>query len=193
MIKRPATDGDAERVHGGEVGGSQIARLMNLAKDDRLARSVGSAPLPHTTLESAAMRIQEPARVHLPEPVEEHFGTQAWFGPQSVFNLGPDIGKRVNARTVGTRGALLFANARKRFLVAIVSSRLGTHARSPCRHGQGHSQADVAIQTPNLAIRNHRIPPKRWELRLWPDVQKEGILIVAGWGNVIVARHCPHD
>jgi hypothetical protein len=153
---------------------------MNLPKDDGLARSVHGAPLPHPALERAAMRVEELTWMHLPQPLEEHLGAQSWLDSKLLFDLYPDHGKGIDTCPVQTRRPLLFADAGERFLVAIMPSRLGTHASPPCRYGQGHSQAEVAIQTPHLAIRNHRIPPKLWELCIWPDVQKEGILIGGG-------------
>ena len=189
MIEWLATDGDVQGVHACEVGGGQVTRLMNLPKDDGLAWSVDGSPLPHATLKRAAMRVEELTWVHLPQPIKEHLGAQSRLGLKLLFNLCPDRGKGIDTCPVETRRPLLFANAGECFLVAIIPSRLGTHASSPCRYGQGHPQTEVAIQTPHLAIRNHRTPPKLWELCIWPDGQKEGIPIVGGWGILIVARH----
>lgn len=187
VIERLATDGDAEPVHRGEVGRGQIARLMHLTEDDGLAWSVCGAPLPHPALEGAAMRIEELARMRLSQPVEERLGAQARLGAQPLFDLGPDGGKGVRSCAIRPRHARLLASAGEHRLIAVMSGRFGTHASSPCRHDQGNSQIEFAVQSPHLAIRNHCIPPKLRELRLWRNLQKEGILIVAGWGKLIDA------
>jgi hypothetical protein len=166
VIERLTGDRDAQRVHRGEVGRGQIAGLVDLSEDDGLAWSVCSAPLPHAALEGAPMRIEKLARIRLPQPVEERFGAQAWLGSKPFFDLGPNSGKGIKPGAVGPRHRRFLAGAGQRLLLAVMSGRFGAHASSPCRHVQGNSQDEFAVQSPHLAIRNHRIPPKLRELRL---------------------------
>jgi hypothetical protein len=183
VIEGPTGNGDVQRVHVREVRRREIAGLVDLAEHDGLPRSVGRPPLPHATFKGAAMRIEELVRMRLPQPVEERLGEQSRLGLESLFDLWPDRRKRVQPGAVGPRPMRLLPRARQRGLIAVVSSRFVTHACSPSRQGQGRSRVEFAAQAPNLAIRNHRIPPRLWELRLWQDRREEGILIVAGKGK----------
>jgi hypothetical protein len=180
VIESLTGDGDVQRVHVGEVGRREIAGLVDLAKHDDLAGSVGGPPLPHAPFEGAAIRVEELARVLAPQPVEERLGEQPRLGLEPLLDRRPNRRKRVEPRAVGPRHAGLLPRARQRAVSAVVSSRFVAHACSPGRRGQGSSQVEFAVQPTNLAIRNHRIPPRLRELRLCQDDQKEGILIVAG-------------
>jgi hypothetical protein len=53
VIEGLPCNGDAERVHVGEVGSSEIARVMNLSEDGEFAGSVCGPPLPNSPLECA--------------------------------------------------------------------------------------------------------------------------------------------
>jgi hypothetical protein len=187
VIERLAGNGNVEPVHGSEVGRRQIARLVDLAEHNGLPRSVRGVPLPYPAFKSAAVRIEKLARICPPQPVEERLGPQSRFGSEAFFNLGPNRGKRVEPRAVGPRHSRLLAGAGQRRMLAVMSGSFGAHACSPGRRVQGNSQIEFAVQASHLAIRNHRIPPKLRELGLWPDVQKEGILIVGDRGKPIDA------
>jgi hypothetical protein len=191
VIERLAGDGDVQRVHVREVRRGQIAGLVNLAEHDGLAGSVEGAPLPHATLKGAAMRIEEPARVLAPQPVEERLGEQTRLGREPLLDRRPDLGEWIKPGAVGPRHLPPVREpcAGELAVVAVVASRLVAHACSPGRKGQGRSRIEFAVQSANLAIRNHRISPSLRELRIWPNGQKEGILIVAGWGKLCDARH----
>jgi hypothetical protein len=103
MIKRLPGNGDAEPVHRREVGGGEIAGLMDLPEDDGLTRSVGGPPLSHATLEGAAMGVKELSRMRLPEPVEERLGAEPRLGAELFLDFGPNGGKRVRSRAIGPR------------------------------------------------------------------------------------------
>jgi len=137
VIEWLAGDRDAQFVHRGEVGGRQVTRLMDLPEDDGPARALRGPPLPDAPLEGPAVRVEELTRMRLPEPVEERLGAEPGLGAELLFDLGPNGGKRVRSRAIGSRSARLPAGARERRLLAVVSGRLGTHTSSPCRHGQG--------------------------------------------------------
>jgi hypothetical protein len=139
VIEPLAADGDVERVHVGEVGRCEVAGRVNLAEHDRLPRAVGGPPLPHATLERAAMRIEELPRMLTPQPVEQRLGEQSWFGREPLRHCGPHGRERIGPGPVGARHLRLRARARQRAVLAIVSGRLVGHSGSPGRGGQGRS------------------------------------------------------
>jgi hypothetical protein len=187
VIERLARDGDVQRVHVREVRRGQIAGLVNLAEHDGLTGPVEGAPLPHPALEGATMRIEESARVLVPQPVEERLGKQPRLGREPLLDRRPNFGEWIEPSTVGPRQLPPVREpcAGELAVVAVVAGRLVAHACSPGRKGQGHSRIEFAVQSANLAIRNHRISPSLRELRTWPKGQKEGTLIVAGWENCV--------
>ena len=139
VIEPLAGDGDVERVHVGEVGRREVAGRVNLAEHDGLPGAAGRSPLPHATLERAAMRIEELSRMFAPQPVEERLGEQPRFGRESLFDRWPDRRERIGPGAVGPRPARVFARAGRRGVIAIVSGRLVGHSGSPGRSGQGRS------------------------------------------------------
>ena len=139
VIEPLAGDGDVERVHVGEVGGREVAGRVNLAEHDGLPGAAGRSPLPHATLEGAAMRIEELPRMLAPQPVEERLGEQPRFGREALFDHRPHGRERIGPGAVGPRPARVFARAGRRGVIAIVSGRLVGHSGSPGRGGQGRS------------------------------------------------------
>jgi hypothetical protein len=186
VVERLPGDRDGQPVHGREIRRREVAGPVHLTEHHRLPRSRGRPPPPHPPLEGPTVRIAELARVFPTQPVEQRLGEQPRLGPQSLLHRRPDRRERIHPRPV--RAGRL-PRTRQRPVVAIMSGRLLAHPCSPGRQGQRRSHFEVAVQPPNLAIRNHRIPPNLRELRSWPDYQKEGILIVAGWGKTIAATH----
>jgi hypothetical protein len=189
MIELLTGNRDFQRVHVSEVRRRQIAGLVDLAEHDGLPRSMGCPPLPDAAFKGAAMRIEELARVLATEPVEERLSEQPRLGLEPLLDQRPYRRERVEPRAVGARHRRLLPRARQRTLIAVMSGRLVAHACSPGRQGQANSRVEFAVQPSNLAIRNHRIPPRLRKLRLWQDDQKEGILIVAEEGKLIDATH----
>jgi hypothetical protein len=103
VIERPAGNGDAQSIHGGEVGRREIAGLMHLTEHHRLPRSVGRPPLPHASFKGAPMRIEKLARMRLPQPVEQRLSQQSRLGVKPFFDRRPERRKRVEPRAVGPR------------------------------------------------------------------------------------------
>jgi hypothetical protein len=171
---------DVQLIHVSEVGRRKIAGLMHLTEHDGLPPSVNGPPLSHTAFESAAMGVEKLTRMFTPQPVKKRLGEQSRLGLKPFLDRRPNGRKRVEPRAVGPQLVRLLPRARQRPVIAIVSRCFVAHACSPGRRGQGSSRVEFAVQPTNLAIRNHRIPPKLRELRLWHDDRKEGILIVAG-------------
>jgi hypothetical protein len=63
VIERLASDGDRKRVHTREVRRGEVARFVDLAKDDGAIRSVQGSPLPHSPFEGATMGIENRPRI----------------------------------------------------------------------------------------------------------------------------------
>jgi hypothetical protein len=103
VIEPLTGNGDVQRGHVREVRCREIAGLVDLAEHDGLPRSVGRPPLPYATFKGAAMRVEELARVRLPQPVEERLGEQSRLGLESLLDRWPDRRKRVEPRAVGPR------------------------------------------------------------------------------------------
>jgi len=139
VIEPLAADGDVQRVHVGEVGRCEVAGRVNLPEHDRLPRTVGGPPLPHATLERAAMRIEKLPRMLTPQPVEKRLREQPRFGREPLRYCGPHGRERIGPGTVGARHMRLLPRAGQRAVLAIVSGRLVGHSGSPGRGGQGRS------------------------------------------------------
>jgi hypothetical protein len=65
VIEGLSCDSDLQFTHSREVGRGQLARHVNLPEHDGLVRPVNRSPLVHASLEGAAMRVEEPARMFL--------------------------------------------------------------------------------------------------------------------------------
>jgi hypothetical protein len=139
VVEPLAGDRDGERVHVGEVGGREIAGRVDLAEHDGLPRAAGRPPLPHATLERAAVRIEELPRTLAAQPVEERLGEQPRFGRESLLDHRPHGRERIGPGAVGPRHVRLLPRAGRRAVVAIVAGRRVAHSGSPGRGGQGHS------------------------------------------------------
>lgn len=57
VLEGLAQDGDSQRVHGGEVRGRQVTRVMLLTEHDRVRRTGRGAPVLHAPLEGAALAL----------------------------------------------------------------------------------------------------------------------------------------
>jgi len=139
VIESPAGDRDVQRVHVGEVGGREIAGVVDLAEHDGLLGPVGRPPLPHATFKSATVRIEELTRVLAPQPVEKRLGEQARLGLELLLDCGPDRRKRIGPRAVSPRRGRLLPRAGQLAVIAVLTGGLVAHACSPGRGGQGRS------------------------------------------------------
>jgi hypothetical protein len=139
VIEPPAGDRDVQRVHVREVGGREIAGVVDLTEHDGLPRPVRRPPLPHAALEGAAMRIEELPGMLATQPVEERLREQPRFGRELLLDRGPDRRKRIGPGPVRPRPARRLPCAGQRTQFAIVTGRLVAHSRSPGRTGQAHS------------------------------------------------------
>ncbi len=139
VIESPAGNGDIQRVHVSEVGGREIAGVVDLAEHDGLPGAVGRPPLPHAPFEGAAVRIEELPRMLAPQPVEERLGEQLRLGLESLLDRGPDRRKRIGPRAVRPRHGRLLPRAGQLAVIAVLTGGLVAHACSPGRGGQGLS------------------------------------------------------
>ena len=139
VIETLAGDRDVQRAHVREVGGREIAGVVDLAEHDRLPRSMRRPPLPHATLEGTAMRIEELARMLATQPVEERLGEQPWLGLEPLLDCGPDRRKRIGPCAVSPRHGRLLPRAGQLAVIAVLTGGLVAHACSPGRQGQGSS------------------------------------------------------
>jgi hypothetical protein len=155
-------DGDAEGIHVREIGGGEVADLMDLPEDGEFAGSVARTPLPDAAFKGAAVGIEELAGVVLAEPVKKRFGQELRFGLEFHFDLGPHPRKRIDPCTIGA--CSLLANAGERRMLAVMPGRLLGHPCPPGRYGQRSSLLKKRTQFSNLAIRDHRRSPSLRDL-----------------------------
>lgn len=139
VVEPLAGDRDVQRVHVGEVGGREIAGVVDLAEHDGLPRAESRPPLPHATLERAAMRIEELPRTLAAQPVEERLGEQPRFGREALLDHRPHGGEWIGPGAVGPRHVRLLPRAGRRAVIAIMAGRLVGHSGSPGRGGQGRT------------------------------------------------------
>jgi hypothetical protein len=172
-----AEEGDAQRVHAGEVRGRQIARMMHLAEHHRPRLPRRGPPALDTPLEGAALALRKLPGMLFQEPIEQGFGVQTRLRFQPFLDLGPQIGERILPRPIGAWPLLRTGQNSQ---IAKLACRLLVHSSPPGCDRQPLVGLKVLKQSPHLSIRDHRKPPKYKELRLWPLVHKPGILIVAG-------------
>lgn len=107
VSKRLAVDGHVQITGVGEVGGTQLARLMHLAKEDLLGWPVQGTPLLDVPLQSAQLSLSKAARIEALQPVKHGFGLQAGVEDQLFLDLRPDIGERIGACSPGMLHAYL--------------------------------------------------------------------------------------
>ena len=139
VIESLAGDRDVQRVHVCEIGGREIAGIVDLAEHDGLPRSMRRPPLPHAAFKGAAMRIEELARVLATQPVEERLGEQSRLGLEPLLDCGPDRRKRIGPCAVRPRHGRLLPRAGQLAVSAVLTGGLVAHACSPGRQGQGRS------------------------------------------------------
>ena len=144
---------DADRIHHGEVAGGDTTRMMFLWKGDGLIGAMSASPEPHTSLEGSASRIEELSRVAILQPRKESHRLQFGFRFKPLLNLGPDIGKGVNA---GAIFAFRIAVRGQPFVIAIAASSFFIHASPPCRCGERSAPIEQSPQFPYLSVRDHR-------------------------------------
>ena len=98
VVERLALDRHAQFVHVREIRGRQPARLMHLAKEHFLGRSLQGAPTPHLPLQRPQLPVGKPARVAALEVGEQGLGLQPRLLLQQRCHFRPDLGERIDTR-----------------------------------------------------------------------------------------------
>jgi hypothetical protein len=163
VIERLAGDGDRKRVHAREVRRGEVARLVDLAEDDRAVRPVQGPPLPHPPLEGPAVGVEKRPGMLTPEPVEEGLGGELRLGLEPLLDLDPDLGERVDPGAVGAGG---FPRTGQLAPIPILACGLLAHPRSPCGQVQRKGRLQLPPQLTYLTIRDHCVPPRCWKRQL---------------------------
>lgn len=172
-----AQNGHPQCVHGGEVGGRQVTRVVLLAEHDRVRWTGRGPPVLHAPLEGAALAQRKLSGVLRQQPVEQRLGVQARLGFEPLLRLLPHFRQRVRPRPVRAWLLLGTGQCAQR---AVFACGFFVHARPPGCDRQPLFCFQVAKQPAYLSIRDHRKPPVNKELRVWSIACQPGILIVAG-------------
>lgn len=167
--KRAAVDGHVQVGTVGEVAGSQSAGVMDLAEEDFLGWPALGAPAFEASLQGPQLAVGEGAGIAPLQIGEEGFSLQAGVEPQLLFELRPDIGKRIGSSSPVPVHA--FDLGRQLAQSAILAGRLGVHAGA----GRGRLFASAAqikaTKLTHLQIGDHREPPcqgSQWCTDDWP-------------------------
>jgi hypothetical protein len=163
VIERLAGDGDRKRVPAREVRRGEVARLVDLAEDDRAVRPVQGPPLPNPPLEGPAVGVEKRPGMLTPEPVEEGLGGELRLGLESLLDLDPDLGERIDPGAVGAGG---FPRTGQLAPIPILACGLLAHPRSPCGQVQRKGRLQLPPQLTYLTIRDHCVPPRCWKRQL---------------------------
>jgi hypothetical protein len=99
--KRLAVDGHPQAAGVREVGGAQVAGLVDLAEEHLLGRPVQGAPLLDVPLQGAQLPLGKAAGVLALQPVEHGLGLQAGVEGQLLLDARPDVRERVGSRPPG--------------------------------------------------------------------------------------------
>jgi len=99
--KRLAVDGHLQAAGVREVGGAQVAGLVDLAEEHLLGRPVQGAPLLDVPLQGAQLPLGEATRVLALQPVKHGPGLQTGVEGQLLLDARPDLGERVDSRPPG--------------------------------------------------------------------------------------------
>jgi len=165
MLEWLPSDGHLQTVHVSEVGGTQPARMMDLAEVHFLAWPLRGAPLLHAPLQRPQLPLVKPSRILLLEPAPQRLGLKARRQFQLLGHLGPDLDERVHACSPLARMIAQFAG--KPLHVPIPPRRLPIDARPPGRATERLSLPQQTKQPPYMDIRDlgHRKLLPCWNLR----------------------------
>ena len=99
--KRLAVDRHLQAAGVREIGGAQVAGLVDLAEEHLLGRPVQGAPLLEVPLQGAQLPLGKAAGILALQPVEHGLGLQAGVDGQLLLDARPDLRKRVGSRPPG--------------------------------------------------------------------------------------------
>ncbi len=121
-----ARNAHAQAVHVCEIGGTEPARLMHLAEEHFLGRTVLRLPLPHPPLQGAPVPLPVLLGLLPFEPLQERLGLQRCLPLQQLLQLRPDAGQRIGPRPPRVRPATF---AGQLALIPVLACRLAIHRR----------------------------------------------------------------
>ena len=159
VVERLAREGDAERVHAGEIGGGDVAGVVDLSEDDGLVGPAECPPLTDASFEGASVGVEELARMLAADPVEEGLGLESGFVAESSFDGVPDVGEGIGSGAVVAWRFGLFSFAGQGAMVAVVSCGFFGHSGPPCRVCECRPRVEIAPESSYLAIRSHPSSP----------------------------------
>ena len=169
--ERLAVDGHLQTAGVGEVGGAQVAGLMDLAEEDLLGRPVQGPPLLDMPLQSAQLPLGKAAGIFALQPVKHGLGLQAGVKSQLLLDARPDLRERIGSRSPGMLHAHLAGQPAEPAVLAcglVVDAGLGGGLAF------GQSLLVQAAETADLQVGNHPKPPWRERLRISYRAQLTG-------------------
>ena len=162
VFKSLPSDLHAKLVADGEVTGRQSARVMLLAEEYRLARTMQASPFVHASLERATCGVRKSAFVSLLQPLEQCFGFQPGLCFEPLLNFVPDVLEGIRPGAIRSNRLLL---RRQPVVVAVFSCRFLAHFRHPCRIGQSPAHPEQSPKFLDASIRDHRNLHEKQELQ----------------------------
>jgi hypothetical protein len=99
--KRLAVDSHLQAGRVREIGGAQVAGLVDLAEEHLLGRPVQGAPLFDVPLQGAQLPVGKAAGLLALKPIQHGLGLQARVEGQLLLDARPDLRKRVGSRPPG--------------------------------------------------------------------------------------------
>jgi hypothetical protein len=107
VLKSPSCDLHTEFIAHGKITGGQSSRVMLLIKEDRLSRTMQTAPLVHASFKCATSRIRKLSFVSLLHPLKQRLRFEPRFHFEPLLNFVPHRSKRIAACTIGAIRSLL--------------------------------------------------------------------------------------
>jgi hypothetical protein len=156
-------DGDAQVGAVSEVRGRQPARVVDLAEEDLLGRSVQGPPPLEAPLQSSQLAVGETSRILLLQPAEQGLGLQARVERQVLLEQGPDLGERVGPGSPGMFHAYLAGEFAE---PPVAACGLVIHAGLGGRRPFAQPVQIEAAESLHLLIGDHPKPPVRKGLRI---------------------------
>jgi len=117
-----------EPVADREVTGRQPTRMMVLAEENRLPRTVQTSPLTDTPLKRPLRGIRKPARVSPLQPLEQRLRLQPRLHLQPPLHITPHLAERIASSPIR---AFHFPLRRQGVAIPILPCRLLAHFRHP--------------------------------------------------------------
>jgi hypothetical protein len=153
VSKRLAADGHLQPLHVREIGGGQVAGLVDLREHHLLVRPLGGAPSADLSLEGSPLAVRELPLGLLLQPAEQRDRSQLRLLSQTLLDRRPDLNERISSSPpLAGRRAL----GGQLFDAPVLACRFLIHARLPCRKRQSSSCGQQPKQLSHLTVLDHR-------------------------------------